>query len=112
MNEVWVVNASPVISLAKVGHLQLLEQLSGGVLLPVPVAMEIQSGPDSDPAWQAVEGGWGVRVTAGRIPSELLEWGLGPGETSVLAVALERARSTAVLDDAAARVCAEPSTFL
>jgi len=45
VNEVWVVNASPVIVLAKVGHLQLLKQLPGELLLPVPVAMEIQSGP-------------------------------------------------------------------
>ena len=47
MNEVWVVNASPVIVLAKVGHLQLLKELPGELLLPVPVAMEIQSGPGS-----------------------------------------------------------------
>ena len=103
MNEVWVVNASPVIVLAKVGHLQLLKELPGELLLPVPVAMEIQSGPGSDAARQALEAGWGVRVTAGRIPSELLEWGLGPGETAVLGVALERAHCTAVLDDACAR---------
>ena len=90
MNEVWVVNASPVIVLAKVGHLQLLKELPGELLLPVPVAMEIQSGPGSDAARQALEGGWGVRVTAGRIPSELVEWGLGPGETAVLGVALEQ----------------------
>ncbi len=64
--------------------------------------MEIQSGPGSDAARQALEGGWGVRVTAGRIPSELVEWGLGPGETAVL----ERAHCTAVLDDASARACA------
>ncbi len=106
MNEVWVVNASPVIVLAKVGHLQLLKELPGELLLPVPVAMEIQSGPGSDATRQALEGGWGVRVTACRIPSELVEWGLGPGKTAVLGVALERAHCTAVLDDASARVCA------
>ena len=100
-----------MIVLAKVGHLQLLEQLPGELLLPVPVAMEIQSGPGSDAARQALEGGWGVRVTAGRIPSELVEWGLGPGETVVLGVALERAHCTAVLDDASARAAREPSTF-
>jgi len=106
VNEIWVVNASPVIVLAKAGHLQLLEQLSGEVLLPLPVAMEIESGPKTDAARLALEGGWGVRVSASRIPTELLEWGLGPGETAVLAVALERARCTAVLDDASARACA------
>ena len=77
MNEVWVVNASPVIVLAKVGHLQLLKVLPDELLLPVPVAMEIQSGPGSDAARQALEGGWGVRVTAGRIP--LRNPGVGAG---------------------------------
>lgn len=107
MNEIWVVNASPVIVLAKAGHLQLLEQLSGDVLLPLPVAMEIESGPNTDAARLALEGGWGVRVSAIRIPTELLEWGLGPGETAVLAVALERASRTAVLEDGSARACAK-----
>jgi predicted nucleic acid-binding protein len=73
----------------------------------VPVAVEIQSGPTSDPARQAVEDGWGVRVTPGHTPSELLEWGLGAGETAALAVAMERAPCTAVLEDASARACAK-----
>ncbi len=107
MSEIWVVNASPVIVLAKTGHLQLLERLPSELLLPVPVAVEIQSGPTSDPARQAVEDGWGVRVTPSHTPSELLEWGLGAGETAVLAVALERAPCTAVLDDGSARACAK-----
>lgn len=40
------------------------------------------------------------------IPPILLAWGLGAGETAVLAVALERQACTAVLDDATARMCA------
>jgi predicted nucleic acid-binding protein len=37
----------------------------------------------------------------------LVEWGLGAGETAVLALAQERGLATAVLDDAAARACAK-----
>lgn len=105
--EVWVANASPVIALAKAGHLHLLEQLAGELLLPKPVVAEVLSGPASDPARQALETGWGMRVDLRELPSGLLEWGLGPGETAVLAVALEKAPCTAVVDDAAARTCAK-----
>jgi len=66
---------------------------------------EILAGPPSDPARQALEGGWGKVVACPSISSFLLEWGLGMGETAVLALAAER-RLTAVLDDAAARTCA------
>lgn len=107
MGELWVVNASPVIALAKAHRLGLLEQLCGELLLPEQVAAEILAGPQADPARQALERGWGNRVGAGEVPTELLEWGLGPGETAVLAVALERAPATALLDDAAGRACAK-----
>jgi predicted nucleic acid-binding protein len=106
VSEVWVTNASPVIVLAKAGYLDLLKDLPRELLLPDSVAAEIMAGPGTDPARQAVEGGWGQRVAPGRIAPELLEWGLGPGETAVLAIAQERAPCTAVLDDAPARACA------
>ena len=105
MNETWVVNASPIIALAKVDLLHLLKDLCREVLVPEAVVAEIVAGPFSDPARQALEHGWGVIVAPLSITSSLLEWGLGPGETAVLAVALERT-STAVLDDEAARACA------
>ena len=107
MAEVWVVNASPVIVLAKAGYLHLLEQLAGEVLLPGPVVAEVLAGPPSDPGRHALETGWGIRVDLAESPAELLEWGLGPGETAVLAAARERPSSAAVVDDAAARACAK-----
>jgi predicted nucleic acid-binding protein len=107
VSEVWIINASPVIVLAKVGLLPLLKELADELVLPDAVAAEVLAGPESDPARKAVEGGWGVRQTSATIPSELLEWGLGPGETAVLALARERTPSSAILDDAAARACAK-----
>jgi len=104
--EVWVTNASPVIALAKAGYLELLKQLPNELLLPEAVVAEIIAGPEADPARRTIETGWGLRVSPTKLPSELLEWGLGPGETAVLAVAKEHGRCTAVLDDAAARSCA------
>lgn len=106
MSEVWVANASPIIVLAKAGCLDLCTKLSSDVLLPQAVVDEIVAGPLADPARGMIEGGWGTRAAPRSIAPELLEWGLGPGETSVLALAQERG-AIAVLDDAAARTCAK-----
>lgn len=107
MSEVWIANASPVIVLAKSGYLDLLIALSTELLLPKMVVEEVAAGPPTDPARQRLEGGWGIIATPKAMSNELLEWGLGPGETAVLALAQERAPATAVLDDAAARTCAK-----
>jgi predicted nucleic acid-binding protein len=107
VSDVWVANASPVIVLAKAGYLELLKQLPSELLLPEAVVSEILAGPESDPARRALGEGWQVPSAVQTVPSDLLEWGLGAGETAVLAKALERARCTAVLDDAAARNCAK-----
>jgi predicted nucleic acid-binding protein len=77
------------------------------LLVPEAVVTEILAGPPSDPARLAVQRGWGTKVAASRIAPDLLEWGLGAGETAVLAVAMERHPATAILDDAAARICAK-----
>lgn len=106
MPEVWVVNASPIITLAKAGHLNLLTELADDVLLPDAVVNEILQAPVSDPARGIIEQGWGQRVSVADIPVMVLEWGLGAGETAVIAVAVERGESTAVLDDAQGRKCA------
>ena len=57
MGEVFVVNASPVITLAKAGHLTLLTDLPETILLPAAVVGEVLAGPESDPARRALEGG-------------------------------------------------------
>jgi len=107
VSDVWVVNASPIIVLAKSGHLGLITALANKILLPDSVYSEVVAGPINDPARLALEGGWGVQQSPAAIPGDLLEWGLGPGETAVLALARERAPATAILDDAAARGCAK-----
>lgn len=106
MAETWVVNASPLILLAKVGQLALIEKLSPGFIIPTAVVAEILAGPDDDPARKHLESDWGRRITPSAISSSIIEWGLGAGESSVLAVALEMAPAIAVLDDAAARAAA------
>ncbi len=106
MSEIWVVNASPVIALAEVDHLHLLTDLSDEIRLPEAVAQELLTAPPTDAARRAVEDDWGLRIPAERVPDRVLEWGLGAGESSVLAEALKSDGSVAVLDDAEARKCA------
>jgi predicted nucleic acid-binding protein len=104
--ETWVVNASPVIALARAGFEHLLTGPSRSVLLPQAVVEEIVAGPPNDPARVLLERGWASIATPKSIPTSVVEWGLGRGETQVLAIALETPGSTAVLDDAAARTAA------
>ncbi|HEV7671742.1 MAG TPA: DUF3368 domain-containing protein [Thermoanaerobaculia bacterium] len=105
MPDLWVVDASPIITLAKAGYLDLLGQLAS-LIVPEAVAREIEAGPVSDPARKALEAGWGARAAPREIPKSVVEWGLGVGESAVLALCLDDSGRTAVLDDAAARRCA------
>lgn len=106
MTESWVLNASPVIVLAKVGQLDLMSSMASELLVPDAVVSELLSGPSDDPARIAVESGWGKRISPRETPTSVIEWGLGQGETAVLAVALEHSGALAVLDDAEGRKCA------
>ncbi|MCK6510449.1 DUF3368 domain-containing protein [Myxococcota bacterium] len=106
MSRILVFDASPTIILAKIGRLDLALLLASECWLPDAVASEILQGPPNDPAFRAVFAGWGQRAST-NIPTTILEWGLGVGESSVLSLVLEHAGWIAVLDDAKARQCAK-----
>lgn len=50
MTKTWVVNASPIIFLAKIGYVHLLPELCPHLVIPAGVASEIQCGEENDPA--------------------------------------------------------------
>ncbi|MBN1610460.1 MAG: DUF3368 domain-containing protein [Polyangiaceae bacterium] len=103
-----IVNSSPLIHLGDVGRLNLLSGLYASVFVPDAVFEEIRAKGTQDPAARAVEdASWLKVVGVGNIPTALLAWDLGPGETSVLAHAMERPGTEAVVDDLAARRCAK-----
>ena len=106
MNDIWIVNASPVITLAKIHHLNLLELSGVQPILPDAVAMEIASGPTGDLARLAVEGGWGLRRSPKVASDKVIEWGLGAGETAVLSLAMDLPGATTIIDDGTARAAA------
>lgn len=101
-------NTSPLQYLHQLGLLELLHSLSGQVLVPQAVVVELQVGRDSgidvpDPTrieWIQVKD-----PAAG--PALRLVVDMGPGESAVLALALETHDVIAVLDDALARATAE-----
>jgi hypothetical protein len=56
VGEVFVVNASPVITLAKAGHLTLLTDLANAVFLPDAVVVGGFKGSETCPVRRAFEG--------------------------------------------------------
>ena len=105
MSEHWVLDASPLIVLARAGFEDLLLKLPEQVVVPRAVESEIQTGPAEDPARRALVAG-GFPIVETPIRAEILTWDLGLGETAVLSYAHSNQGWTAILDDRAARTCA------
>jgi len=105
-----VFNASPVIVLAKAGLLEKVMGIAARVIIPQPAADEIARGGDpSDPAalWLNRPESSSYIETAPPVSGFVAAWDLGAGESSVISLAETIPESTAVLDDLAARRCAE-----
>ncbi len=100
-------NASPLIYLTQVGLLDVLDEPGVPVVVPDRVLAEIGAPGATDPAVIAVGAAtWIQVVPTPTIPDEVSDWGLDPGESAVLALALEQPGSQAILDDLDARRCA------
>jgi predicted nucleic acid-binding protein len=100
VTERWVVNASPLISLGRIGRLDLLSALAAEVVVPQAVATEVERPGDG--------GSTSLIAPTFRIENVdphpvVTPWGLGPGETAVLSLARRSGSHVAVLDDLAAR---------
>lgn len=107
MNKQAVTNASPLIFLSRSGLLELMQTIAPTIMVPEAVAAEIQQRGSVDPTAQAIATtSWLNIVPAIPIPSKILSWGLGIGESSVLAWAYNNPNAEAILDDLAARRCA------
>jgi len=91
-----------------VGLLEVLREPGVPVLVPDVVLGEIGSLDPNDPAVQAVQQSqWVQVVPTPPISGFVLAWDLDAGESAVLAVALEKEDSMVILDDQAARRCAQ-----
>jgi predicted nucleic acid-binding protein len=107
VDRVLVVNASPLIFLARIERLDLLTSLAKPLVVPAAVIREIQAGSDRDGAADQIRDLTSIlRVDDRPLPDRIRVWDLGAGESQVLAHGLERPGSEVVLDDLAARRCA------
>lgn len=107
MLEAVVADASPLILLGRVDRLYLLRAISREVLVPGQVIAEIDAKGSGDPSVKALaRAPWILRLPPAQVTAEVAAWRLGKGESSVIAVALERGDAIAVVDDRQARRCA------
>ena len=85
-DRVAVVNASPLIFLARAGLIDLLQTTATRVVVPEAVANEIRQRGPSDPTVRVLDQtGWLEAVPVSSVPVEIVAWDLGPGESAVLA---------------------------
>jgi predicted nucleic acid-binding protein len=103
----WVVNASPLIVLAKINQVNLLFELCDEVIIPSGVVREICVAPDNDPAklWILNEGSSYVRDVE-QVDSMIAAWDLGLGESQVLTWIHNNPGYEGILDDRAAKIAA------
>lgn len=107
MAEHWVINASPVILLAKADLIQFVPSVAQTLVVPEPVAAEIQQCREVDAAvkWLEEVGRKFVCAPAREI-DQLSNTGIGPAERSVISWAAANPGFVAVLDDSEARIAA------
>lgn len=107
MASLAVANAFPLILLSRAGRLELMRLVSPEIVVPIPVADEILARGENDLTARALTGSSWIRtVPVPEIPESIREWGLGAGESAVLAVAHERIGTEVIVDDFMARKCA------
>jgi predicted nucleic acid-binding protein len=99
-----IVNASPLIFLSRGQQTDILRHFANRILIPEPVAEEIRRKGISDITSQVLESTpWIEVVPAPTAPESILEWGLGSGESAVLAMAYGNPEREAIIDDLAGR---------
>jgi len=107
MFETAVMDASPLIVLAKCQFLHLLQGIASQIMVPPAVVSEVSAGAEDDPARSLLAGPGIVRAGSIAIDPAVAQHGLDAGEAEVLSLAIgEGPGCIAVVDDAAARRCA------
>ncbi len=107
---ILVFNASPVIVLAKAGLLNVFAGMGKPAIIPQAVLDEVLNVEDSmDPArlWFGNSQSLMEVVPTAPMSAFLAGWDLGAGESAVISAATARPGAVAVLDDLAARRCAQ-----
>lgn len=108
MSEPWVINASPVILLAKVGLIERVPSLAEPFVVPQPVSDEILLARADDAAarWMIGAGQKFIHPAAPEL-AKLAGSQIGTGERSVISWAVTHGGFVAILDDREARAIAQ-----
>jgi predicted nucleic acid-binding protein len=103
-SRLWVVNASPIISLANIEHAHLLPDSCDQLIIPRAVEQEILDGSDDDLAkhWISTTGQQWVQDIGSVVPL-VAAWDLGAGESAVISWSYQHPKYQSVVDDLAAR---------
>jgi len=103
-----ICNTSPLQYLHQIGHLDLLPQLAGSVIIPNAVCHELRAGLAQGIELPDVATlPWIHRKDPVSAPALPLAADLGSGESAVLALALETPGCSVILDDALGRRAAD-----
>ncbi|MCX7839989.1 MAG: DUF3368 domain-containing protein [Anaerolineae bacterium] len=104
-----VSNATPLIALAKINHLTLLQELFGSILIPQAVYNEVVTyAPERPGAIEVQQASWiHSRTVMDRIKVDYLRADLDSGEAEVLVLAGEVSADWILLDEPKARLTAE-----
>ena len=107
MADRWVINASPVILLAKAEVIRFLPQLCQELVIPAGVVAEVHNIhiTDAGKVWLETDGNKFVQPSPAIQPA-LANWRGGPGEAEVISWALHKPGFTTILDDRRARAFA------
>lgn len=106
---ILVLDASPLIALARIGSLALLRQLADQIVIPDAVYTETVSRVPARPgSAEIAQASWITRRTVeNRAQVQLLHSRVGLGEAEAIVLAREIGADAVVLDDATARRLAE-----
>lgn len=102
---IWVVDAGPLIFLAKLGRLNLLEAASDEIYVPAGVILEIEAKSDgaSSIIVETTKTWLRIQKAANRDAVNLLSASMDLGEAEVISLAVELDADKVLLDDLDAR---------
>jgi predicted nucleic acid-binding protein len=100
-----VLNASPLIFLAKIDMIDLLPEIAERCIIPFGVINEIKQHQD-EVSWRFEQNTGKFNIKSCIIPPLISAWDLGKGESEVIAYAYKHKDYVVALDDKAARSCA------
>lgn len=107
MTRLWAVNASPLIVLEKINQIDLLVNVPDTLVIPQGVVDELNMGPQNDSVRVWIEANGKPFIRDATLNPVIQSWDLGQGESHVLSWALANQNYVAIIDDLAARKCAQ-----